>query len=390
MCDAFIEAGVAAGHKITADYNGAEQEGIDAWQTTRRNGHRCSSADAYLRPALARPNLTVMVTTLVHSVTFDGDRATGIRCARGGEVFQLRATREVILAAGTINSPHLLLLSGIGDPAHLAQHGIAVRVPLTGVGRNLQDHISSPVVFRRKGEGPLHRAMRADRAAKMLFDAYVRGKGLATALPAAGMAFLRGPDAGSLPDIQLLFVAAPMASGPYLRPFKQPYADGFAARAAVLRPLSRGSVELASADPARHAIIRQNFLTQGKDREVLRDGLRLAQEIGRQQPLAAFVAAQTGPVGDSDAALDAHIRETAITVHHPACTCRMGPPSDPERVVDEELRVVSTRGLRVVDASIMPDLIGGNINTPVIMIAEKAADLICNRAPLAHAEHQTV
>ena len=383
LCDAFTEAGVAAGHKITPDYNGAEQEGIGAWQTTRRNGHRCSSADAYLRPALQRPNLMVMVNTLVHGITFDGDRATGITCARGGQIIELRAAREVILAAGTINSPHLLLLSGIGDPAHLKQHGIGVRVPLTGVGLNLQDHISSPVVYRRKDSGPLHRAMRADRTAKMLFDAYVRGQGLATALPAADMAFLRGPNAGALPDIQLLFIAAPMTAGLYLRPFKQPYADGFAARAAVLRPESRGSVELASADPARHPVIRQNFLTRGKDRKVLRDGLRIAQEIGRQKPLARYIADQVGPKDDSDAALDAHILETAITVHHPACTCRMGPAGDPERVVDGELRVIGTRGLRVVDASIMPDLIGGNINTPVIMIAEKASDLIRNRAPLA-------
>jgi len=171
-----------------------------------------------------------------------------------------------------------------------------------------------------------------------------------------------------------------MSAGPYLRPLWEAYADGFAARAAVLRPESRGSVELASSDPSRLAIIRQNFLTRDKDWKVLRDGLRRVQEIGRQGPLANFIADQFAPTHDSDEALDAHIRASAITVHHPACTCRMGPPSDPDRVVDEALRVVGTKNLRVIDASVMPDLVGGNINVPVIMIAEKASDLIRDRA----------
>ena len=380
VCDAFTEAGVAAGYARTTDYNGAQQEGIGAWQTNRRNGRRCSAADAYLRPALRRQNLTVMVDTLVHEVSFNGDCATGISCSQRGKTVQLKAGREVLIAAGAINSPQLLMLSGIGDPAHLKRHNINVRVPLASVGKNLQDHISSPVVYRRKEPGPLHRAMRADRVCKLLFDAYFRGQGLATALPTADMAFLRGTHAGPLPDIQILFVAAPMTAGPYLQPLWKAYADGFAARAAVLRPESRGSVELASSDPSRLAIIRQNFLTRDKDWKVLRDGLRLAQEIGRQRPLAKFIARQFAPTHDSDEALDAHIRAGAITVHHPACTCRMGPPSDPDRVVDEALRVVGTKNLRVIDASVMPDLVGGNINVPVIMIAEKASDLIRDRA----------
>jgi choline dehydrogenase-like flavoprotein len=253
ICDAFAEAGVAAGHPRTPDYNGAQQEGIGTWQTTRRNGRRCSAADAYLRPAMHRPNLTIMVDTFVQGVTFDGNRATGISCSQRGDALHLQADREVLIAAGTINSPQLLMLSGIGDPAHLKRHNIDVRVPLTGVGKNLQDHISSPVVYRRKEPGPLHSAMRADRVGKLLFDAYFRGQGLATALPAADMAFLRGTHAGPLPDIQILFVAAPMTAGPYLRPLWEAYADGFAARAVVLRPESRGSVELASSDPSHLA-----------------------------------------------------------------------------------------------------------------------------------------
>jgi 4-pyridoxate dehydrogenase len=388
LCEAFAAAGVAAGHQLTPDYNGAQQEGIGAWQTTRRNGRRCSAADAYLRPALGRPNLAIMVNTLVHNVTFDGDRATGVTCSRRGQLLTLRAEREVLLAAGAINSPQILMLSGIGNPTHLGAHGIDVRVPLPGVGRNLQDHISSPVIYRRKEPGPLHHAMRADRAVKMLADAYFRGKGLGTALPVAAMAFLRTKHAADLPDVQLLFVAAPATAGPYLAPIRKPYIDGFAVRAAVLRPESRGSVELASANPARLAVIRQNFLTRDKDWKVLREGLRLAHQIGQQKPLADFVARQVAPTGDSDQTLDAYIRKGAITVHHPAGTCRMGATSDSDRVVDEELRLVGTRGLRVVDASVMPDLIGGNINAPVIMIAEKASDLIRNRTPQSTLAYQ--
>ena len=379
LCEAFTAASVAAGHQVTPDYNGAEQEGIGVWQTTRRNGRRCSAADAYLRPVLRRANLTVMVNALVHNVIFDGNRATGVNYSLRGQKLNLRAEREVLLAAGVVNSPQLLMLSGIGDPAQLGAHGIGVRVPLPGVGRNLQDHISSALVYRRNGRGPLHQAMRADRSVKMLADAYFRGKGLGTALPAAAMAFLRTKHAADLPDVQLLFVAAPATAGPYLTPIRKPYIDGFAMRVAVLRPESRGSVELASANPAHPAIIRQNFLTRDKDWKVLREGLRLAHQIGQQKPLANFIATQIAPTGDSDQSLDAHIRKGAISVHHPACTCRMGSASDPDRVVDEDLRVVGTRGLRVVDASVMPDLVGGNINAPVVMIAEKASDLIRSR-----------
>jgi choline dehydrogenase/4-pyridoxate dehydrogenase len=379
ICEAFTAAGVAVGHPVTSDYNGAQQEGFGAWQTTRRNGLRCSAADAYLRPALGRPNLSVLVDTLVHNVTFDGDRATGVTFSRKDQLGSAWAEREVLLASGAINSPQLLMLSGIGDPARLRAHGIDVRVPVPGVGRNLQDHICSAVVYSRKSPGPLHRAMRTDRMVKALGDAYFRGKGLATALPVADMAFVRTSHAGDLPDVQLLFMAAPMTAGPYLTPLRKPYVDGFTARVVLLRPESRGCVELASANPASLAVIRQNFLTRDKDWKVLREGLRISQRIGQQRPLADFVAAQTAPTNDSDQGLDAHIRATAITVHHPACTCRMGGGQDPDRVVDQELRVIGTRGLRVIDASVMPDLVGGNINAAVVMIAEKASDIIRRR-----------
>jgi 4-pyridoxate dehydrogenase len=379
LCRAFAAAGVAAGYPVTPDYNGAQQEGFGIWQTTRRNGLRCSAADAYLRPALRRANLTVLVDALVHRVTFDGDRATGVTFSCHGELRSARAEREVLLAGGAINSPQLLMLSGIGDPAQLRAHGLGVRVPVPGVGRNLQDHICSTVVYSRNRPGPLHRAMRVDRIAGTLGEAYFLGRGLATALPVADMAFIRTVHAADLPDVQLLFMAAPGSAGPYLTPVVKPYVDGFTTRVVVLRPESRGRVELTSANPASLAVIRQNFLTRDKDWKVLREGLRISQRIGRLRPLADFVAAQIAPTDDSDQGLDAHIRASAVTVHHPACTCRMGGDGDPDRVVDQELRVTGTTGLRVIDASVMPDLVGGNINAAVIMIAEKASDIIRGR-----------
>ena len=383
LVTAFSQAGAAAGHPHTDDYNGVEQEGFGAWQTTIRDGRRCSAAVAYLQPALARTNLTVRTHALATKVVMDGDRAVGIEFAdgRGGEIMTVRAEREVLLAGGVINSPQLLMLSGIGDPAHLKQHGIAPRIDLRGVGRNLQDHISSHVAYTRKQPGPFHRSMRADRIAWELANCYLRGKGLATDLPGGEMAFLKTSPSEPLPDIQLLFNAAPLTSMPYFEPFVAPYVDGFACRAAVLRPESRGELTLKSADPRDHMRIKQNFLSTDRDRRALRAGLRIIREIGNQQPLADFIATEVapGPSGWTDAALDEHIGITGITVHHPACTCKMGAASDPTAVVDPSLRVIGARNLRVVDASVMPDLVGGNINAPVIMIAEKAADLIRGR-----------
>jgi 4-pyridoxate dehydrogenase len=227
--------------------------------------------------------------------------------------------------------------------------------------------------------------MRADRIAVELANSYFRGRGVASDLPGGLMAFLKTTPAAELPDVQLLFNAAPMTARPYFAPLVAPYADSFACRAVLLRPESRGRVELASPDPNVAARIHQNFLATDQDWSTLRAGLRLVREIGKAAPLAPFVAAETVPGPDcrSGAEIDAHIRATAITVHHPLGTCRMGRPTDPAAVVDPDLNVLGVDGLRVVDASVMPDLVGGNINAVVIMLAEKAADLIRARAPLA-------
>ena len=385
LVEAYRTAGAAAGHPLTDDYNGAQQEGFGRSQQTIRDGRRCSAAVAYLRPALARPNLAVEVEALATRILFDGNRALGVECLKGGERLTARAEREVILAGGVINSPQLLMLSGIGDPEALGKHGITVKVRLPGVGGNLQDHVSVTVAYARKEPGPLHAKMRADRILLELGRAYLRGEGIASDWPGGIMAFLKSSQGSPLPDIQLLFNAAPMTATLYFPPFLRPYTDSFGCRAVLLRPESRGHVDLASADPRAAVRIRQNFLAAEKDWTTLRTGVRLVREIGRQSALAAFAEGEIAPGRDcrSDADIGAYIRASAITVHHPLGTCKMGWAADPMAVVDPELRVLGTDALRVVDASVMPDLVGGNINAPVIMIAEKAADLIRGRTPLA-------
>jgi choline dehydrogenase/4-pyridoxate dehydrogenase len=378
LADAFIASGEAAGHPVTDDYNGARQEGFGRWQSTIRRGRRCSAADAYLRPALPRGRIDVITGVQASRVLFDGQRAIGVEYYRNGERLTAYAERETILAAGVIGSPHLLMLSGIGDADVLARHDIPVRVALPGVGQNLQDHMSSPVTYARRGTGPLHRKMRADRLVVELARLQLFGTGIAAALPGGAMAFLNSGAGSNVPDIQFLFVAAPMTASPYLNPFVKPYADGFTCRAVLLHPESRGHLELASNDPRTPPRIVGNFLATDRDRRTLRAGLRLARDVGRQRAMADFVAAEVSPGPDdwSDGGLDAHIASTGITVHHPLGTCRMGPQSDAMAVVDEELRVRGVERLRVIDASVMPDLIGGNINAAVIMIAEKASDLL--------------
>ncbi len=374
--DAFLEAGASAGHPFTEDYNGEQQEGFGRLQSTIRNGRRCSTAVAYLRPALGRPNLTLEINALATRILFEATRAVGVEYVRSRTRRTAYAAREVILCGGVINTPQLLMLSGIGAPDELKDVGIEVKIPLKGVGKNLQDHMSAPAVYQRREPGPLHHSMRIDRIIGELGNAYFLGKGIATDLPAGAMAFLRSPYAAQLPDVQLIFISAPMTAAPYLAPFKKAYADGFAIRAALLRPQSRGHIRLKSSDPRAPPVIIQNFLATEQDRKVLRAGVRMAREIGQQRALQPFVAKQLAPTGQSDADLDEHITQTGITVHHPLGTCRMGVPTDDLAVVDSDLKVFGSEHLRVVDASAMPDLVGGNINAPVIMIAEKAADLI--------------
>ncbi len=385
IINACLAAGAALQLPLTDDYNGAQQEGLGRMQQTIRRGRRCSAAEAYLRPALVRTNLTVETGALAHRVVLDRGRATGIEYERRGEMIVARAEREVILSGGVINSPQLLMLSGIGDPDRLAEHGIAAAAPLTGVGQNLQDHLSVLADYARRGPGPFVATMRFDRTLFALARSYCFGTGPASETPSGWTGFVRTRPELELPDIQFLFRAVATKAAPYLPPFKPAYADGFSLRAVMLHPESRGEIELASADPRAAVRIRQNFLATEGDRRTIRDGLKLVRRICATPPLSDFAAGELAPGPDvqSDEAFDAYIRATAATAHHPLGTCKMARPADPTAVVDPDLKVLGVDGLRVVDASVMPDLVGGNINAVVIMIAEKAADLIRGRPPLA-------
>jgi 4-pyridoxate dehydrogenase len=386
LIDAYLEAGRAAGHPSTTDYNGAEQHGFARIQMTIRDGHRCSAAVGYLRPALGRGNLRVETGALVTRIIFEGTRAVGVEYLQNGKLEAARAGREVILAGGAVNSPQTLMLSGIGDPDELAAHGIKPMVALRGVGKNLQDHPAALITYARTEPGPLQQTMRLDRIALSVALGLAFGTGFTTSLPGGITAFLKSDAGESLPDVQLLFIAGPLFEAkPYLAPFRQPFNDGFACRIVVLRPQARGTIALKSADPAAPPRIVQNLLGTDHDRAKMRKAVRLFREVGAQKPLAPFRRAEMmpGPAQQSDAELDAAIRQSAVTVHHPAGTCRMG--ADEMAVVDGELRVRGTEGLRVIDASVFPDLVGGNINAAVIMIAEKAADLIRRRQPLPRA-----
>jgi 4-pyridoxate dehydrogenase len=378
VVEAWLQAGRDAGYPSTADYNGRHQEGFGLLQLTVGEGRRSSAASAYLRPALTRRNLTVWTGATVQSLMFRGDHVTGVRVAVDGVSREVGAQREVLLSAGAIHSPQLLMLSGIGDAGTLARHGIAMKADVPGVGRNLQDHLWASVEFERGAPGIFEREMRLDRAAIGLLQAMLFKKGFWTDLPSGWTAFLKTSPELALPDIQLLFRALPANAGPWLRPFSEPVTDGFACRSVLLRPKSTGRVELASADPAAAPKIFFNFLQHDDDRRTLRAGIRLIRDLASQPSLKSFIKRELAPGAqrDTDADLDAHIRRTSATSHHPAGTCRMGPPGDPLAVVDHELRVRGVSGLRVVDASVMPDIVGGNINAAVLMIAEKVASMI--------------
>lgn len=385
LVDTYLETAQAAGYPLNDDYNGAEQDGFALMQMTIRNGRRESAATAYLHPALSRTNLTVTVKAHVTRIVLEGSRAVGVEYLKDGEKQSVAASREVILCGGTINSPQLLMLSGIGDAETLRGLDIPVKLDLPGVGQNLQDHAAALLVLGRRDEGPLLRNMRLDRLALGLANGFIFGKGFATDLPGGVTAFVKSDQDEPIPDLQLLFLAGSLMASPYLPPFKQPFADSFACRIVLLRPESRGRVVPASADPLAHPRIFQGLLSTGNDWKKLRKGIEFFRDFAHRRQLAPFVVGEIGPGAEvkTDQQLEAYVRNTAVTAHHPAGTCKMGPTSDKMAVVDSQLRVIGLDALRVVDASVFPDLVGGNINAPVIMIAEKAADFIRGKPPLS-------
>jgi 4-pyridoxate dehydrogenase len=383
LIDASWEAVSQAGFEVTQDFNGAQQEGFGNSQYTIRGGRRCSCAVAYLNPALRRRNLRVETHTLATRVLFAGNRAIGLEIVGRGQRRIVHTEGEIILAGGVINSPQLLMLSGIGDPTDLDAQDIPVKVGLTGVGKNLQDHLSVLVLFARKETGPFPAKLRYDRLLYECGRTYLLDKGFANDLPVGLIGFIKSHPDAALPDLQMITAAAPLNAKAYW-PLEQPFADGWGCRVVALRPESRGRLSLASGDAKVPLRIHQNFLAADNDWKVLRSGIRTFREIAHQSAFDRFRGAEILPglAVRTDNEIDNFIKSTALNVHHPLGTCRMGPASDPSSVVDAELRVHGVDGLRVVDASIFPDIVGGNINGPVVMVAEKAADLIRGRTPL--------
>lgn len=381
LVDAYLQAAIGSGFALNDDYNGKTQDGFARMQMTIRRGWRDSAATAYLHPVLARRNLTVQIHAQVTRILMEGARATGVEYLQDAQLIAAHADREVILCGGAINSPQVLMLSGIGDPQALGAHGIAVKVPLPGVGRNLQDHPTALLISARGNESPLLRNMRVDRLALGLIDSFALGRGFMTDLPGGITGFVKSDTAQALPDIQLLFIAGSLLAAPYLQPFRKPFADSFACRIVLLRPQSRGAITLASSDPLAAPRINQGLLSTADDWKALRNGIALFRDIARRPELRPFIARELGPGPEvkTEVQLEDYVRRTAVTAHHPAGTCKMGSDADPMAVVDDRLSVRGTSGLRVVDASVFPDLVGGNINAPTIMIAERAADLIHGR-----------
>jgi choline dehydrogenase-like flavoprotein len=375
---AWTEAGRQAGYPTVVDYNAATQEGFGKGQYTIRDGRRSSSSRAYLRPALRRPNLTLLTRAHARRVLFEQDRATGVEYERNGRVETARAEREVIVASGAFNAPQLLMLSGIGPADHLRSLGVAPRADLP-VGDNLQDHLGVWISYARREPGAFHAEMRFDRMAVSMLRAYALGSGPGTVVPGGLHAFVKTRPELEVPDIEFMFHTVPPQTGLWFPGIRAPYADGYAIRPTLLHPKSRGCVRLRSADPRAPVAISYRFFTEPEDLPALREGFKRAREVGAQKALDAFRRAEVNP-GDkvrSDDEIDAFIRRTALTAHHPAGTCRMG--TDAAAVCDPQLRVLGVEGLRVCDASVMPDLVSAHINACVLMIGEKGADLIRGR-----------
>lgn len=378
---AMLDACAAAGIPKNDDFNGAEQEGAGLFQVHILNGQRVSSAHAYLKPALKRPNLSVRTHARLTRILFENHTATGIEYHLKGELSRSRARREVLLAAGAFNSPQLLMLSGIGPGAHLQEHGIPVIVDRAQVGSNLQDHLCVPMGWRLKAGAPSYNQQLL--GLKMLGSLwrYLRHKRGPMTMPAADVGiFCKSHPTLSRPDIQ--FHALPITGDVEQQNMKPERLPGFTMAPCQLRPESRGTVRLASNNSLAAPVITPNYLSSDQDRQILLAGMRWARRIVCQQPLAALIEheALPGMNAQSDTELLAYAARSASSVHHPVGTCRMG--HDPAAVLDAELRVRGVNGLRVIDASVMPTITSGNTNAPTVMIAERAADLILGRPML--------
>ena len=370
----FVEAAHDAGYPLNPDFNGAHQEGVGVYQVTQKNGERFSAAKAYLTPNVARRNLTVMTGAHTTRILLEGRRAIGVEVRVDGVLTQLLAKREVLLSAGALQSPQILMLSGIGPSAQLAQHGIATVHDLPGVGQQLHDHINVvQVVNAPQVSGTLGISFGGALAViKGIVEWRRRRTGLLTTNIAEAGGFIKSRPQELLPDLQLHFIIGKLID----HGRKTLFGHGYSCHVCLLRPKSRGSVRLASADPMAAPLIDPNFLAEPDDMAAMLRGFRLMRRVLQERALSSFGGKElpTQAAAQTDAQIEQFIRNTADTEYHPVGTCRMGPGA--ADVVDAQLRVHGVQGLRVVDASIMPSIVGGNTNAPVIAIAEKAADLI--------------
>jgi choline dehydrogenase len=378
MQNPLYQAFVDAGYFATDDYNGARQEGFGAMHMTVKNGRRWSTANAYLRPAMERPNLTVVTHALVHKVLLEGKQATGVRYEKGGQTVDVTAGQEVILSAGSIGSPHLLQLSGIGNREVLEQAGIPVQHELPGVGANLQDHLEFYFQYRCKQPVSLNGSLGWFSKLKIGVRWILFKTGLGATNHFESCGFIRSRPGVEWPDLQYHFLPAAMRYDG-----KEAFdGDGFQLHVGHNKPKSRGTVHVQSNDPRQAPSILFNYLQHEDDREGFRDCVRLTREIINQPAMDAYRGPEIQPGADvqSDEEIDAFVRQAVESAYHLSCTCKVG--VDDQAVVTPDTRVHGLTGLRVVDSSIFPTIPNGNLNAPTIMVAERAADLIRGVEPL--------
>lgn len=374
IVDRWVDAAEAAGYPRNDDYNGADQEGVGYFQLTMKGGRRCSSAVAYLKPANHRHNLTIITNAQTEKVLMSEGRAIGVRARIDGQMKDINARHEVVLSAGAIGSPQILMLSGIGDGDTLSSHGIPVVADIKGVGKNLQDHLQARPIFKTDLSTINTETSNIFKQGMIAAQYALTGRGPMTMAASLGTAFLKTETHMETPDIQF-----------HIQPFSADSpAEGahkfsaFTASVLQLRPESTGHLELKSANMDDHPDIHPNYLATETDCRTIVKGIQIARKIAQTNPLKSHITEEYAPgagvgVDDEDAILD-WARRSAVTIYHPTGTCKMG--TDTLAVVDPKLRVKGVKGLRVADASIMPQIVSGNTNAPAIMIGEKASDLI--------------
>ena len=384
--EAFMESAKLAGFTVSDDVNGAQPEGFAKIDFTVKNGRRTSAARAYLRPVMHRPNLTVATDVLVHKVLVKNGAAMGVAYDRGGPTLTVLADKEVILCGGAYNSPQLLLLSGIGPAEEIQAHGVVPIHDLPGVGKNLQEHIITFVQFATKKPVTFMNALRWDKLAFATLQWLTTQKGMMANQPLTALGFIKSRPDLERPDLEIFCNPVRLDADVWFPLIKPGLPHAFEACPSILHPESRGEVTLRSADPREKARILFNFLQSETDRRAMREGIRAVRRMYAEGPLGDMIAGENKPGIDvqTDEQLDAYLRSSIDLGHHPAGTCAMG--TNDMAVVDPQLRVHGMNKLRVVDASVMPRVVGGHTNAPTIMIAEKAADMIRGRPALEPAE----